>query len=102
MKLPRRMVSLSTHTLNRALTLLLLPLALSGCGRNPFPSYPANYHEFAYVSNGASNTVTVLDLVYLRQDRVIQVGRNPTGLAVNPVRNEVYAVTFCSAAAFRS
>ena len=76
----------------RALLLLPLPLALSGCGRDRFPSYPASYHEFAYISNGVANTVTVLDLVYLRQDRVIQVGRQPTGLAVNPVRNEVYAV----------
>ena len=93
MKPAPRVVSLFASTLKPALTLLLpLTLALSGCGRNPFPSYPANYHEFAYVSNGASNTVTVLDLVYLRQDRVIQVGRQPTGLAVNPVRDEVYAV----------
>ena len=65
---------------------------LGGCQRGWFPEYPANYHEFAYVTDGGSNTVTVLDLVYLRQDRVLQVGRNPTGLAVNPVRNEVYAV----------
>jgi YVTN family beta-propeller protein len=70
----------------------LLPLTLSGCHRNRFPNYPANYREFAYVSNGAPGTVTVLDLVYLRQDRVLQVGRQPSGLAVNPVRNEVYAV----------
>ena len=44
------------------------------------------------MTGGGSNTVTVLDLVYLRRERVLQVGRNPTGLAVNPVRNEVYAV----------
>jgi YVTN family beta-propeller protein len=67
-------------------------LFLAGCRRRGFPDYPANYHEFAYVTDGGANTVTVLDLVYLRQDRVLQVGRNPTGLAVNPVRNEVYAV----------
>ncbi len=36
--------------------------------------------------------MTVLDLVYLRRERVLQVGRNPTGLAVNPVRNEGSAV----------
>ncbi len=72
------------------LPLLLLPLG--SCSRSPFLSYPASYHEFAYVSNGAGNTVTALDLVYLRQDRVIPVGRQPTGLTVNPVRNEVYAV----------
>lgn len=72
--------------------LLLLPLLLLGCSRNRFPSYPANYREFAYVSNGGAGTVTVLDLVYLRQDRVLQVGRQPSGLSVNPLRNEVYAV----------
>jgi YVTN family beta-propeller protein len=65
---------------------------LGGCQRNPFPSYPANYHEFAYVSNGAAGTVTALDLVYLRQDRVVSVGKEPTGMAVNPVRAEVYSV----------
>jgi YVTN family beta-propeller protein len=66
--------------------------ATTACGHTPFPTYPATYHEFAYISNGAANTVTVLDLVYLRQDRVLQVGHDPTGLAANPVRNEVYAV----------
>jgi YVTN family beta-propeller protein len=69
---------------------LLLPLGLIACGRNKFPVYPASYHEYAYVSAGADNTVTVLDLVYLRRERVLQVGKQPTGLAVNPVRNEVY------------
>ncbi len=36
--------------------------------------------------------MTVLDLVNRRQDRVITVGQQPTGVAVNPVRSEVYAV----------
>lgn len=53
---------------------------------------PEGYNEFAYISNGGSNTVTVLDLVYVRQDRTLQVGLNPTGLAANPHKNEVYAV----------
>jgi YVTN family beta-propeller protein len=70
--------------------LLLLPALLSGCNKYRFPVYPANYHEFAYVSDGADNTVTVLDLVYVRRDRVLQVGRSPTGMVANPVRNEVY------------
>ncbi|HEV2645822.1 MAG TPA: YncE family protein [Acidobacteriaceae bacterium] len=69
--------------------LLLLPL---GCRRNQFPDVPAGYHEFAYVTNGASNTVSVLDLVYLRSDRTLQAGTQPTGLAVNPQRDEVYVV----------
>ncbi len=71
---------------------LLLPLALSGCHKSGFPDVPAGYREFAYVSNSGSNTVSVLDLVYLRPDRTLQVGAGPSALAVNPVRNEIYAV----------
>jgi YVTN family beta-propeller protein len=71
------------------LALLLLPL---GCHRGRFPDVPPGYREFAYVTNGASNTVSVLDLVYMRQDRTLQVGTQPTGIAVNPKRNEVYVV----------
>ncbi|MEO6909869.1 MAG: YncE family protein [Edaphobacter sp.] len=67
-------------------------IAGTGCRRNSFPDVPAGYHEFAYISNGGSNTVTVLDLVYMRPDHTLRVGDNPTGLAVNPVRNEVYVV----------
>jgi YVTN family beta-propeller protein len=63
-----------------------------GCRRSSFPDVPDGYREFAYVSNGGSNTVSVLDLVYLRQDRTLQVGTNPTNLAANPVRNEIYVV----------
>ncbi len=72
-----------------AAVLLLSPL---GCHRTRFPDVPAGYSEFAYISNGASNTVSVLDLVYLRPDRTLQVGVQPTGMAVNPKRDEVYVV----------
>lgn len=71
---------------------LLAPLLVGGCHRDRFPSYAPDYREFAYVSNGAAGTVTVLDLVHLRQERTLQVGRQPTGLAANPARNEIYAV----------
>ena len=67
-------------------------LALSGCRRSGFPDVPDGYREFAYISNGGSNTVTVLDLVYVRQDRTLQVGAKPTDLAANPARNEIYVV----------
>ena len=66
--------------------------SIAGCHSHEFPDYPANYREYAYVTNGGSNTVTVLDVVNLRQDRVIRVGTNPTGVAVNTKRNEVYVV----------
>jgi YVTN family beta-propeller protein len=74
---------------------LFLPL---GCHRGHFPDVPPGYREFAYVSNGGSNTVSVLDLVYMRQDRTLQVGTQPTGLAINPKRNEVYVVNTGTAA----
>ncbi|WP_263359346.1 beta-propeller fold lactonase family protein [Acidicapsa ligni] len=67
-------------------------LSLVGCRPHDFPEYPANYREFAYVTNGGSNTVSVFDVVHLRLDREIQVGQNPTGVAANPKRNEIYVV----------
>jgi YVTN family beta-propeller protein len=53
---------------------------------------PDGYREFAYVTNGNSNSVSVLDLVNLRSDRTLRVGDNPTGITANPRRDEVYAV----------
>jgi len=71
---------------------VLASFVATGCNRHPFPVAPPGYREFAYVSNGGSNSVSVMDLVYLRQDRTLQVGLQPTGLAVNPKRDEVYVV----------
>jgi len=72
--------------------LLFAAAAAIGCRHDGFPETPAGYREFAYVSNGGANTVSVLDLVYLRPDRTLQVGIDPTGMAVNPVKDEVYVV----------
>ena len=82
----------SRRFLKPALFLSLLPLLLTACKRHDFPTYASNYREFAYVTNGGSNSVSVLDVVNLRQDRMLRVGINPTGLAINPKRNEVYVV----------
>jgi YVTN family beta-propeller protein len=89
-----RTVPTSRHLSSRTLAALSLPLLLaaSGCRRSHFPDVPAGYREYAYISNGASNTVSILDLVYLRQDHTLQVGSNPSALAVNPARSEVYVV----------
>src|SRR5271156_1999951 len=73
-------------------SMLALLVGAAGCRRSGFPDVPPGYREFAYVSNGGANTVSVLDLVYLRPDRTLQVGSNPSGMAVNPRRNEVYVV----------
>jgi len=70
----------------------VLPFAAIGCHHSGFPDTPAGYREFAYVSNSRANTVSVLDLVYMRPDHTLQVGIDPAGMAVNPVKNEVYVV----------
>jgi len=72
--------------------LALLALALGGCRSHDFPQYPANYREYAYVTNGGSGTVTVLDVINVRVDREIAVGQDPVAVAVSPTRNEVYVV----------
>jgi YVTN family beta-propeller protein len=70
----------------------LLGLTFSGCRKQDFPQYPANYREYAYVTNGESGTVTVLDVVNVRLDREVPVGQNPVAVAASPTRNEVYVV----------
>lgn len=76
-----------------SLLLAALPLlSVFGCNKHGFPEFPDGYREFAYVANSESNTVTVLDLVYLRPDRTLSVGGTPIALAANPKRDEVYVV----------
>jgi YVTN family beta-propeller protein len=70
----------------------LSPVLLTACNKPGFPAYPDGYREFAYVANSAGNTVTVLDLVYLRPDRTLSVGGTPVALAANPKHDEVYVV----------
>jgi YVTN family beta-propeller protein len=64
----------------------------TGCRKQDFPQYPANYREYVYVTNGQSGTLTVLDAVNLRLDREIRVGLNPVAVSASPARNEVYVV----------
>lgn len=71
---------------------ILLALALAGCRTEKLPNYPRAYREYAYVSNGKSNTVSVLDIDTYKSIKTIAVGNNPTGVAANPAGNEVYVV----------
>ena len=71
----------------------VLLLVGAGCSRH----YPANYREYAYVTNTGSNTVSVIDVLSLRKVKDINVGGEPTGVAANPSRNEVYAVNAATA-----
>ena len=64
---------------------------LAGC-REQGLEYPAAYHEYAYVTNGKSNSVSAIDMRSFKTVKTISVGKGPTGAASNPVRNEVYVV----------
>ena len=55
---------------------------LTGCKETPDPV--PNFREYAYISNGGSNNVTVVDLRGLRVQAIVPVGKSPTGLATNP------------------
>src|SRR5579863_8337909 len=76
----------------RLFAFALLALTFAGCRRHDFPQYAPNYREYAYITNGSSNTVTVLDVVNVRLDREIPVGPNPVAVAVSPTRHEAYVV----------
>jgi YVTN family beta-propeller protein len=80
----------SIARLTAPLTLCLL--ALIGCRPHDFPQYPPNYREYAYIPNGGSGTVTILDVVNVRVDRELQVGEDPVAVAASPTRNEIYVV----------
>jgi YVTN family beta-propeller protein len=71
---------------------VLALLALTSCRSHDFPQYPSNYREYAYVTNGDSNTVTVLDVVDVRVERELAVGQKPVAVTASPTRNEVYVV----------
>lgn len=72
------------------LAAVLLPLLLTGCRRRHFPQYPPDYREYAWVTNGGDNTVSVIDLVNMQEAGTIQVGADPTAIAINPRHDEVY------------
>lgn len=70
----------------------LLALCFTGCRTHDFPQYPPNYREYVYVTNGGSDTVTVLDVVNVRVDRELPVGHDPVAIAASSTRNEIYVV----------
>lgn len=67
----------------------LICFSLAGCTQK-LPNYPPAYREYAYVTNGKSNTVSVLDMRNYNAIATIAVGKNPTSVAANPQKNEVY------------
>lgn len=70
---------------------ILLGLFGAACTQK-LPNYPPAYREYAYVTNGKSNSVSVLDMSTYKSIATIPVGKNPTGVAANSQKNEVYVV----------
>ena len=83
---------MGNHKSKTALLLFSVLLPVTACRSHDFPQYPSNYREFAYITNGGSGTVTVLDVANVRVDREIPVGENPVAVAASPTRAEVYVV----------
>lgn len=71
-------------------TLACAALLLAGCRHRGFPRYPSDFREYAWVTDGGGNSVTVLDLINMVSAKTIPVGADPVAVAVNPKRNEVY------------
>src|SRR5581483_2051607 len=85
----RTELRLRLHVQNiSAATILFFVLASAACGRRP-STPPQGY---AFVSNGGSNSVSVIDLSSLQLVRTIGVGNNPTGVTPSPTRAELYVV----------
>ena len=90
-----------TPDLRKLLLIFVLLPILGGLGwwyfgERPLPANGPSYREYAYVSNGKSNTVSVIDLRSFEPAKTIKVGLEPTGLAANNKKNEVYAVNTAS------
>lgn len=67
-------------------------LLLAGCRHRGFPRYPSDFREYAWVTDGGSNAVTVLDLINMVSAKTVPVGADPVAVAVNPKSNDVYVV----------
>src|SRR5258708_32147976 len=84
------------------LLILVLLRVLAGLGwwyfrQQEVSSFDPAYREYAYITNGKSNTVSVIDLSTFRPTKTLRVGEDPTGVAANSKKNEIYVVNSGSA-----
>jgi len=73
------------------LVVVILPVAIAlgwwYFSERKLPAYGPAYREYAYVTNGKGNTVSVIDLRTFQPARTIRVGGEPTGIAANRRKN---------------
>ena len=70
----------------------IVAIGLTGCEQQSLDEQKYAYREYLYVTNGASNDVTVIDALNFKSIKTIPVGKNPAGVAANPKTNEIYVV----------
>jgi len=72
--------------------LLAAMLPAAGCRNGNAPNSGSAHKQYAFITNGKSNTVSVVDLATFRVEGQVAVGSDPTGVATSPIRNEAYVV----------
>src|SRR5262245_4651939 len=87
--------------LRKTLLILALIPVLGGLGwwyfhERQLTSLDPAFREYAYITNGKSNTVSVIDLRTFQLARILKVGLGPTGVTANAKKNEVYVVNTAS------
>ena len=90
--LPRQLIILRKFLIVIVLLPVLGAFAWWYFRERPFPDYGPAYREYAYITNGKSNTVSVIDLRTFELAKTIAVGISPTGIAANARKNEIYVV----------
>ncbi|MBI4464331.1 MAG: hypothetical protein HY647_06460, partial [Acidobacteria bacterium] len=75
---------------------LLAAFFWTGCRQAELDTSASTLHQYAFVTNGRSDSVTVVDLRNFRVRAVIPVGKDPTGIKASPIRNEIYVVNTAS------
>jgi YVTN family beta-propeller protein len=90
-------LAVTTFILRKLLIVIFLIPLLGGLGwwylrEQALPDYGPAYREYAYVTNGKSNTVSVIDLRTFEPAKTIAVGMEPTGITSNTKKNEIYVV----------
>src|SRR5713226_6675508 len=89
--------STAAISLRKILFILVLLPVLAALGwwyfhQRTISSFDPTYREYAYITNGKSDTVSVIDLRTFRLAKTLKVGSAPTGIAMNSRKNEIYVV----------
>lgn len=63
---------------------------LGGCSQQSLDGQKYAYHEYVYVANRGSDSVSVIDVFGFKVIQTLPVGKAPSALAANPKKNEIY------------